>query len=63
MSIAFYPQTDGQLERIIQILKDLLQLCVLNFSGSWEDHTFIIKFAYNNSYQPNIEMTPYEALL
>ncbi|KAI0493363.1 hypothetical protein KFK09_023479 [Dendrobium nobile] len=61
-STAFHPQTDGQSERTIQVLEDLLRLCVLDFSGSWEDHIPLIEFAYNNSFQSSIGMAPYEAL-
>ena len=50
MSTAFHPQTDGQLERTIQILEDMLQACVLDLKGSWEEHLPLIEFAYNNSY-------------
>ena len=61
-STAFHPQTDGQSERIIQILKDMLRCCILEFSGSWERYLPLIEFAYNNSFQSSIKMAPYEAL-
>ncbi|XP_058219425.1 uncharacterized protein LOC131329998 [Rhododendron vialii] len=61
-STAYHPQTDGQSERTIQILEDMLQACVMDFRGSWEDHLPLVEFAYNNSYQSSIEMAPYEAL-
>ena len=38
MSTAFHPQTDGQSERTIQTLEDMLRSCVLSSKGSWEDH-------------------------
>ena len=62
MSIAFHPQTDGQTERTIQVLKDMLRACVLDHKGSWEEHFPLVEFAYNNSYQESIQMAPYEAL-
>ena len=62
MSIVFHPQTDGQLERTIQVLEDMLRACVLDFKGSWEEHFPLVEFAYNNSYQARIQMKPYEAL-
>ena len=62
MSTAFHPQTDGQSERTIQTLEDMLRACVLDFGGSWEDHVGLIEFAYNNSYHASIEMAPFEAL-
>ena len=34
-STTFHPQTDGQTERMIQTLEDMLRLCVLDFKGSW----------------------------
>ncbi|KAI0503771.1 hypothetical protein KFK09_014714 [Dendrobium nobile] len=61
-STAFHPQTDGQSERTIQTLEDLMRLCVLDFGGNWETHIPLIEFAYNNSYQASIGMAPYEAL-
>ena len=47
LSTAFHPQTDGQAERIIQTLKDMLRPCVTDFKGSWDDHLPLIEFAYN----------------
>ena len=62
MSTAFHPQTDGQSERTIQILEDMLRACVLDLKGSLEEHLPLIELAYNNSYQASIHMAPYEAL-
>ena len=62
MSTAFHPQTEGQLERTIQVLEDMLRACVLDHKGSWEKHLPLVEFGYNNSYQACIQMTPYEAL-
>ena len=53
---------DGQSNRTIQTLEDLLRSCVLSWKGSWEDHLPLAEFAYNNSYQANIKTAPYEAL-
>ncbi|XP_052877240.1 uncharacterized protein LOC128283863 [Gossypium arboreum] len=54
--------TDGQSERVIQILKDMLRSCVINFRGSEKDYLQLAEFAYNNNFQSNIQMAPYEAL-
>ena len=62
MSIAFHPRTDGQSERTIQVLEDMLRPCVLDHKGSWEEHLPLVGFAYNNSYQVSIQMASYEAL-
>ena len=61
-STAFHPQTDGQSERTIQILEDMLRACILDFQGSWSKFLPLVEFAYNNSYQATIGMAPYEAL-
>ena len=61
-STAFHPQTDGQSERTIQTLEDMLRMCVIDFGGQWDSHLPLIEFAYNNSYHASIEMAPYEAL-
>ena len=61
-STAFHPQTDGQSERTIQTLEDMLRACVMEFKGSWDTHLALMEFAYNNSYQASIDMAPFEAL-
>ena len=61
-STAFHPQTDGQSERTIQTLEDMLRSCVIEFKGSWDNHLALMEFAYNNSYQASIEMAPFETL-
>ena len=61
-STTFHPQTDGQSERTIQTLEDMLRACVMEFRGSWDTHLALMEFAYNNSYQASIDMAPFEAL-
>ena len=61
-STTFHPQTDGQSERLIQVLEDMLRGCVMEFPGSWDRYIPLKEFAYNNSYQSSIGMAPYEAL-
>ena len=61
-STAFHPQTDGQSERTIQTLEDMLRTCVMDFKGAWNKKLPLIEFAYNNSYQATIGVAPYEAL-
>lgn len=62
LSTAYHPQTDGQSERTIQTIEDMLRACVLDFRGNWDDHLPLVEFAYNNSYHASIGMAPYEAL-
>jgi hypothetical protein len=61
-SSAYHPQTDGQIERTNQILEDMLRACALKYGGSWDKSLPYAEFAYNNSYQSNIKMEPFEAL-
>ena len=61
-STAFHPQTDGQSERTIQTLENMMRACVLEFQGSWDNYISLMEFAYNNQYHSSIGMAPYEAL-
>ena len=61
-STAFHPQTDGQSERTIQTLEDMLRSCVLSWKGSWEDQLELVEFAYNNSYHSSVRAAPFEVL-
>nr|GEV73598.1 putative reverse transcriptase domain-containing protein [Tanacetum cinerariifolium] len=38
LSIAYHPKTDGQSERTIQTLKDMLRACAIDFGGNWDTH-------------------------
>ena len=62
MSTTFHPATDGQTERTIQTLEDMLRACILQIGGSWEEKLDLIEFSYNNSYHASIGMAPFEAL-
>ncbi|KAI3818361.1 hypothetical protein L1987_12166 [Smallanthus sonchifolius] len=62
LSTAYHPQTDGQTERTIQTLEDMLRACVIDFGGNWNSHLPLIEFSYNNSYHTSINMAPFEAL-
>ncbi|GJX18054.1 putative reverse transcriptase domain-containing protein [Tanacetum coccineum] len=62
MSTAYHPQTDGQSERTIQTLEDMLRACVIDFGKSWDRHLPLVEFSYNNSYHTSIKATSFEAL-
>ena len=62
MSTAYHPQTDGQSERTIQTLEDMLRACVIDFGKSWDTHLPLVEFSYNNSYHTSIKAAPFEAL-
>ena len=61
-STTFHLQTDGQLERLIQVLEDMLRDWVMEFPGSWDRYIPLMEFAYNYSYQASIGMALYETL-
>ncbi|GKC72554.1 putative reverse transcriptase domain-containing protein, partial [Tanacetum coccineum] len=62
MSTVYHPQTDGQSERTIQMLEDMLHAYVIVFGSSWDRHLPLVEFSYNNSYHASIKAAPYEAL-
>ncbi|GKC04686.1 putative reverse transcriptase domain-containing protein [Tanacetum coccineum] len=62
MSIADYPQTDGQSERIIYTLEDMLRVCAIDFGKNWDTRLPLVEFSYNNSYHSNMKCAPFEAL-
>ncbi|GJZ66794.1 putative reverse transcriptase domain-containing protein [Tanacetum coccineum] len=62
ISTAYHPETDGQSERTIQTLEDMLRACVIDFSKGWVKHLPLAEFSYNNSYYASIKVAPYEAL-
>jgi hypothetical protein len=61
-SSAYHPQTDGQTERVNQILEDMLRACVLTYGKDWEQSMPYAEFSYNNGYQASLGMSPFEAL-
>ncbi|GJX22661.1 putative reverse transcriptase domain-containing protein [Tanacetum coccineum] len=62
ISTSYHPQTDGQSERTIQTLEDMLRAYVIDFGNSWDRHLSLVEFSYNNSYHASIKAAPYEAL-
>ncbi|GJV40456.1 putative reverse transcriptase domain-containing protein [Tanacetum coccineum] len=62
MSTTYHPETDGQSERTIQTLEDMLRACVIDFGKGWDKHLPLIEFSYNNSYHASIKAAPFEAL-
>lgn len=61
-STAYHPQTDGQTERVNQILEDMLRACVLSYGKKWDKCLSFSEFSYNNSYQASLQMSPFEVL-
>ncbi|XP_069154576.1 uncharacterized protein [Solanum lycopersicum] len=55
-------EADGQVDRTTHTFEDMLRSCVIDITGSWDDHLSLIEFSYNNTYHSSIRMTPFEAL-
>nr|GEV06481.1 putative reverse transcriptase domain-containing protein [Tanacetum cinerariifolium] len=62
MSTTYHPKTDGQSERTIQTLKNMLRACFIDFGKGWEKHLPLVEFSYNNRYHTSIKAAPFEAL-
>jgi hypothetical protein len=58
-SSAYHPQTDGQTERVNQIMEDMLRACMLTYGKDWEKSLSYVEFSYNNSYQASLGMSPF----
>ncbi|GKC83399.1 putative reverse transcriptase domain-containing protein [Tanacetum coccineum] len=63
MSTAYHTQTDGQSERTIHTLEDMLRAYVIDFRNGWERHLPLIEFSYNNSYHASIKAAPIQGTL
>ena len=61
-SSAYHPQTSGQVERVNQVLEDMLRACTLTYTKNWEECLPLAEFAYNNSYHKSLQMAHFEAL-
>ena len=61
-SIAYHPQTDGQIERVNQVVEDMLRMYVMQQPGKWEAYLDLVEFTYNNGYDQFLKMSPFEVL-
>jgi hypothetical protein len=61
-SSSYHPQTNGQTERVNQILEDMVRACALQYERSWDKSLPHAKFSYNNSYHESLKMAPFEML-
>nr|GEX94013.1 putative reverse transcriptase domain-containing protein [Tanacetum cinerariifolium] len=59
---AYNLKTDGQSERTIQTLEDMLRACAIDFGGNWDTHLTLVELSYNNNYHSSVKCAPFEAL-
>ncbi|GJR13914.1 putative reverse transcriptase domain-containing protein [Tanacetum coccineum] len=62
LSTTYHLETNGQSERTIQTLEDMLRACAIDFGGNWNTHLPLVEFSYNNSYHSSVKCAPFEAL-
>ncbi|GJV66149.1 putative reverse transcriptase domain-containing protein [Tanacetum coccineum] len=62
LSTAYHPQTDGQRERTIQTLEDMIRAYAIDFGGNWDTHLPLEEFSHNSSYHSSLKCSPFEAL-
>jgi transposase InsO family protein len=61
-SSAYHLQMNDQIERVNQILDDMLRVCVIEYPGNWDKNLPWAEFSYNNSYQESLKMAPFKVL-
>jgi hypothetical protein len=61
-NIAYHPESNGQTERVNQVIEDMLRMYVMDKPYRWEDYLHLVEFAYNNGYQASLKMSPFETL-
>ncbi|GJP86067.1 hypothetical protein CLOP_g16130, partial [Closterium sp. NIES-67] len=59
MSSAYHPQTDGQTERLNQIVEQLLRAACKDDISKWDLHLPVLEFAYNNATHAATGQTPF----
>eukprot|EP00253_Pinus_taeda_P023109 PITA_23109 len=61
-STAYHPQTDGQTERVNQVVEDMLRAYVMQQPTLWEEYLHLVEFSYNNGYHTSMQMSPFEVM-
>jgi hypothetical protein len=61
-STSYHPESDGQTERVNQVIEDMLRMYVMGKPSKWEEYLHLIEFDYNNGYRESLKMNPFEAL-
>nr|GEY27800.1 reverse transcriptase domain-containing protein [Tanacetum cinerariifolium] len=62
LSTAYHPETDGQSERTIQTLEDVLRGCAIDLGCNRDTHLPLVELSYNNYYHMSVKCAPFEAL-
>jgi transposase InsO family protein len=62
LNITYHPHTYGEIERVKQVIEDMLRIHVMDKLSKWEEYLHLVEFAYNNGYHASLKMNPFEAL-
>ena len=62
LSTAYHPETDGQTERVNQIIEDMLRSYCNQQPRLWFKFLLLVEFAYNSSHHQSLGMSPFKAL-
>jgi hypothetical protein len=58
----YHLESDGQTERVNQVIEDMLRIYVMDKLLEWKDYLDLVEFSYNNGYQASLNMSPFEKL-
>jgi len=61
-SATYHPESDGKLERVNQVIEDMLRISLMEKPNKWEDYLHLVEVYYNNGYQSSLKMSLFEAL-
>jgi hypothetical protein len=61
-NISYHPESDGQTEKVNQVIEDILRMYVMEKPSKWEDYLYLVEFTYNNGCQASLKMTSFESL-
>jgi hypothetical protein len=61
-STTYHLESDGETERVNQMIDGMLMMYVMDKPSKWEDYLHLVEFSYNNGYQASLKMSPFQAL-
>ena len=62
ISLAYHPETDGQTERLNQVIEDMLRAYCNQEPRQWVNFLPLVEFAYNSSFHRSLGMSPFKAM-
>jgi hypothetical protein len=59
---SYHLESDGKIERVNQMIEDMIRIYLRKKPSKWEDYLHFIEFSYNNGNQSSLKMSSFEAL-